>query len=127
MNKSTKIIVEVALAVVAVVIAWLLIASIQKPVRFNEEVAARSKVGIQRLKDIRTLQEAFKSSYGHFSPTVDSLKMFYETGEMDIVMQIGSADDSLAMANTEAIKKANKKLKPHQITEKLVEALETLH
>ena len=41
---------------------------------------------------------------------------------MDIVMQIGSHDDSIAVANTDAIKKANKKLKPEQITEKLKEA-----
>ena len=65
---------------------------------------------------------AFKSVNGRFSPSVDSLKMFYETGKMDIVMQIGSNDDSVAVANTEAIKKANKKLKPAEITAKLQEA-----
>ena len=122
MNKAVKIILEVVLGLLVVFIAWRFVASIQKPVKFNEEVATRSKVGIQRLKDIRTLQEAFKSVNGRFSPTVDSLKMFYESGQMDIVMQIGSHDDSIAVANTEAIKKANKKLKPEQITEKLKEA-----
>ena len=124
MNKSVKILLEIVLGVVIVGVAWALIASIQKPVKFNEEVATRSKVGIQRLKDIRTLQEAFKSVNGRFSPTVDSLKLFYEEGKMDIVMQIGSHDDSLAVANTEAIKKANKRLKPDQLTAKLQEAYE---
>ena len=122
MNKTLKIVLEILLGAAIVALAWALVASIQKPVKFNEEVAARSKVGIQRLKDIRTLQEAFKASYGHFSPTVDSLKLFYETGKMDIVMQIGSMDDSLAVVNTEAIKKANRKLKPEQVLEKLQEA-----
>ena len=122
MNKALKIVIEILLACAIVGVAWALIASIQKPVKFNEEVAARSKVGIQRLKDIRTLQEAFKSSYGRFSPTVDSLKLFYETGKMDIVMQIGSNDDSLAVVNTEAIKKANRKLKGAELTAKLQEA-----
>ncbi|MBR6306211.1 MAG: hypothetical protein IKR38_05470 [Bacteroidales bacterium] len=124
MNKAVKILIEVLLGLIIAGLAWAFIASIQKPVKFNEEVKAREKVGIQRLKDIRTLQEAFKSVNGRFSPTVDSLKLFYEQGQMDIVMQIGSNDDSLAVVNTEAIKKANRRLKPDQITAKLQEAYE---
>ncbi|MBQ9654314.1 MAG: hypothetical protein IJV32_08885 [Bacteroidales bacterium] len=124
MNKTVKILLEVVLGLLIVGGAWLFISSIQKPVRFNEEVASRSKVAIQRLKDIRTLQEAFKSVNGRFSPTVDSLKLFYEQGQMDIIMQIGSNDDSLAVVNTEAIKKANRRLKGEQLTAKLQEAYE---
>ena len=122
MNKSVKIILEVILAALICLLTWLTVKSIQKPVNFKNELKARSQVGIQRLKDIRTLQVAFKSVNGRFSPTLDSLKMFYENGQMDIIMQIGSHDDSVAVANTDAIKKANKKLKPEEITEKLKEA-----
>ena len=124
MNKSVKIALEIALGALICLLVWLTVKSVQKPVHFNKEVAARSQVAIQRLKDIRTLQEAFKSVNGRFSPTVDSLKMFYESGNMEIVMQIGSMDDSLAVANTEAIKKANKKLKPAEMTAKLAAAYE---
>ena len=123
MNKSVKIAVECALGALIVLLVWLTVKSVQKPVEFNKEVAARSQVGIQRLKDIRTLQVAFKSENGRFSPTMDSLKMFYESGKMAIVMQIGSMDDSVAVANTEAIKKAaGKKAKPDEILAKLQEA-----
>lgn len=123
MNKSVKIAVECALAALIVLLVWLTVKSVQKPVKFNKEVAARSQVAIQRLKDIRTLQVAFKSETGRFSPTMDSLKMFYESGKMAIVMQIGSMDDSLAVANTEAIKKAaGKKATKEQILEQLQEA-----
>jgi hypothetical protein len=122
MNKGLKIGLEILLAAIICLLVWLTVKSVQKPVEFNKAVASRSQVAIQRLKDIRTLQVAFKSVNGRFSPTVDSLKMFYETGKMDIIMQIGSNDDSLAVANTDAIKKANRKLKPEQITEKLKEA-----
>lgn len=122
MNKGLKIGLEILLAVIICLLAWLTVKSVQKPVKFNQELKARSDVAIQRLKDIRTLQVAFKSVNGRFSPSVDSLKMFYETGKMDIVMQIGSNDDSVAVANTEAIKKANKKLKPAEMTAKLQEA-----
>ncbi|MBR3989940.1 MAG: hypothetical protein IKI85_05290 [Bacteroidales bacterium] len=122
MNKSVKIACEVVLGALIVLLVWLTVKSVQKPVQFNKEVAARSQVAIQRLKDIRTLQEAYKSVNGRFSSTVDTLKLFYENGKMDIVMQIGSLDDSLAVANTEAIKKANKKLKPAEMTAKLAAA-----
>ncbi len=123
MNKSVKIAVECALGALIVLLVWLTVKSVQKPVEFNKEVAARSQVGIQRLKDIRTLQVAFKSENGRFSPTMDSLKMFYESGKMAVVMQIGSLDDSVAVANTEAIKKAaGKKAKPDEILAKLQEA-----
>ena len=124
MNKSVKIALEVVLAAIIVLLVWLTVKSIQKPVKFNNEVAARSQVAIQRLKDIRTLQVAFKSENGRFSPTVDSLKLFYEEGKMNIIMQIGSNDDSIAVANTEAIKKANRRLKPAELTAKLQEAYE---
>ena len=122
MNKSVKIALECALAALIVLLAWLTVKSVQKPVEFKKEVAARSQVAIQRLKDIRTLQVAFKGENGRFSPTMDSLKMFYESGKMAIVMQIGSMDDSLAVANTEAIKKANKKLKAGEVLVKRQEA-----
>ena len=122
MSKPIKILIEVVLAALICLLVWAIVKSVQKPVEFNNAVAARSQVAIQRLKDIRTLQVAYKSVNGRFSPTIDSLKLFYETGKMDIVMQIGSHDDSIAVANTEAIKKANKKLKPDQMTAKLQEA-----
>ncbi len=112
MNKGLKIGLEILLAAIICLLVWLTVKSVQKPVEFNKAVASRSQVAIQRLKDIRTLQVAFKSVNGRFSPTVDSLKMFYETGKMDIIMQIGSNDDSLAVANTDAIKKAVQKANP---------------
>ena len=122
MNKAVKILVEIALFVAAVGLVVAIVRSVMEPVNFNKQTAFRSEQAVQNLKDIRTLQVAFKSENGRFSPTMDSLKMFYEAGKMSVVMQIGSMDDSVAVANTEAIKKANKKLKPEQMLEKLQEA-----
>jgi hypothetical protein len=86
------------------------VTSILKPVNFNKETARRTEVGVQRLKDIRTLQVAYKSVNNKFCSTVDSLKDFYLNGQMEVVMQVGSQDDSLAVAHTEAVKKANRKI-----------------
>ena len=122
MNKATKIIIEIALLALICGLVYVLYSNIMKPVNFNKEKETRQAVAVQRLKDIRTLQVAFKSVTGKFNSSIDSLKQFYEGGQMEIVMQIGSMDDSLAVTNTEAIKNANKKLKPEQLTEKLQEA-----
>ena len=122
MNKGTKIIIEIALLALICGLVYVLYSNIMKPVNFNKEKETRQAVAVQRLKDIRTLQVAFKSVTGKFNSSIDSLKQFYEGGQMEIVMQIGSMDDSLAVMNTEAIKKANKKLKPEQLTAKLQEA-----
>ena len=117
MNKALKIVVEILLALVAVGLVYLIYASVMKPVKFNREKAHRTEVAVQRLKDIRTLEVAFKGVNGHFTDDIDSLKQFYNEGKMDIVMQIGSHDDSLAVANTAAIKKKNRKITNEELME----------
>jgi hypothetical protein len=122
MNKLVKIIVEILLAAAAVGCVYGIYRSIMKPVNFNKEKARRQEVAVQRLKDIRTLEVAFKGVNNRFTADIDSLINFYNTGKMDIIMQIGSSDDSLAMANTDRIKKENKKLDKNQMNQKLLEA-----
>ena len=63
------------------------------------------------LKDIRDLQVAYKGVNDRFTASFDTLKQFYKTGEMVVLMQIGSKDDSLAMAHTAEVKKAAKRVK----------------
>ena len=69
------------------------------------------------MKDLRTLQEAFKSVNGHFTASSDSLVDFYKNGKMEVIMQIGSNDDSLAVANTEKLKKSRRGITPEQMYE----------
>ncbi len=108
MNKTLKTILEVILFLGIIGLVFAIYSSIMKPVNFDKQTEQRSKVAIQRLKDIRTLQVAFKSINGKFTADVDSLKDFYENGKMKIIMQVGSEDDSLAVAHTAAVKKASK-------------------
>lgn len=110
MNKAVKTIVSILLLFVIAGLAYMIVRSIQEPVKFDKAVKARETVGIQRMKDIRDLQVAYKSVNGKFCSTIDSLITFYNTGKMEVLMQVGSNDDSLAVAHTDAIKKANKKI-----------------
>lgn len=88
-----------------VVLAYLLVDSISQPVKFNKEKAAREQVGIERLKDIRTLQDAYKSVHGKYTDCFDSLKTFYLAEDIVVKLQIGSRDDSASVAHTKAIRK----------------------
>ena len=105
-----KLLTLIVLPVAIVGLVYVIVDSIMQPVEFNKQKDYRESVAVQRLKDIRTLQVAFKGVNNRFSPTVDSLKDFYLNGQMSVIMQVGSQDDSLAVAHTEAVKKANKKI-----------------
>ena len=122
MKKSVKIILEIVLFLLCVLLVDLIVKSIMKPVNFNKQKAYRESVAIQRLKDIRTLQVAFKSVNGKFTSTVDSLADFYNNGKMGIVMQVGSLDDSLAVAHTEKVKRSSRKKMTGEDFLKLYEA-----
>ena len=121
MNKTLKIVVEILLALAAVGCVYGIYRSIMKPVNFNKEKARRQEVAVQRLKDIRTLEVAFKGVHNRFTDSIDSLKMFYNEGKMDIIMQVGSNDDSLAVAKTARLKKEFKKLSKEEQNAKFME------
>lgn len=98
------------LPIVILALAYLIYSSIMKPVRFDREADARKQVAVERLKDIRTIQAVYKSAKGYYAPKMDTLIDFYNNGSIKVVMQVGSMDDSVAVAHTEAVKKANKKI-----------------
>ena len=118
--KIVKIILT-ALVLPAAILAlvYLNFESIAEPVRFDDAKASRESVAIQRLKDIRTLQEAHKNVTGRYASQMDSLQLFYNEGAMTVVLQIGNQDDSVAKANTDNLVK---KLKARGVKDKDMQA-----
>ena len=112
-----KIFTFIILPLVIVALVYAIWNSVQAPVQFQKDTKARETIAIQRLKDIRTLQDAFKGAHGHFTASIDSLVNFYHNDSIKINKQIGSMDDSAAVANTEALKKKNKKITNAQLLE----------
>ena len=96
-------------------LTYALVASIMEPVHFEKHREYRKGIAVQRLKDIRELQVAYKNVNGKYTADVDSLIMFYKDGKMKVVMQIGSQDDSVAVANTKALKKRKPRIKPEEM------------
>lgn len=118
MNGIVKKIVSVLLLFVIAGLVYVIVQSVMQPVNFNKQMEYRKGVGVQRMKDLRTLQEAYKSVYGRFSQSADTLADFYKNGQMEVLMQIGSNDDSAAVANTEKLKRTFRgKLTPEKMYE----------
>ena len=103
-----KLFTLVILPLIIILLGYLIVKGVMKPIKFNEERAAREAVAIQKLKDIRELQVAYKNKYGKFASSLDTLADFYKNDKMIINMQIGSVNDSVMVAHTDAVKKANK-------------------
>lgn len=90
-----KTVIQVVLAAAIIALGYLLWESIQKPIRFNKEKNRIESATIQRLKDIRTAQLAFRSEFGQFTGDFDSLIIFLKTDSFSVVQAIGSVPDSL--------------------------------
>ena len=116
-----KVLTYLILPLIIVGLTVAIVRSVMEPVDFNKHKAYRESVAIQRLKDIRDLQVAYKNVNGRYASTLDSLKLFYNEGKMKITMQVGSKDDSLAMAHTDQIKKKYRYLKGEKLNAKLNE------
>ncbi len=116
-----KVLTYLILPAVIVGLTYLLVQSVMEPVNFNKHRDYRSEIAIQRLKDIRDLQVAYKNVNARYASTIDSLIMFYNDGKMKITLQVGSKDDSVAMAHTDLIKKRYRNLKKEKLNQKLYE------
>ena len=99
-----KKVIQIVLAILIVVLAYLLWESIQAPIRFNKAKDQRYAATIQRLKDIRTAQLAYKDEYGKFTASFDTLINFVKYDSMKLVKAEGSiSDELLAQGWTEEI------------------------
>lgn len=99
--------IKIVLALAIILLGYLLIESIMKPIRFNKEREKRETATISRLEDIRTAQVAFKDKYGRYTGNFDSLINFVKYDSFPVVRAIGSIPDSLyleGMTEEEAIK-----------------------
>jgi len=96
-----KNVIQIALAIIILVLGYVLYESIQKPIRFNKVKDYRYDLTIENLKEIRTCQVAYKSMHGKYTGSFDTLIDFVKNGKFKVVMQIGSYDDSAAVARGE--------------------------
>lgn len=79
--------IRIALWVVVIGLSYALYTAIMNPIRFNKEKKHRSADVIERLKDIRKAQIAFKEVNHYYASSFDELIPMIDTGEFTIVQR----------------------------------------
>jgi len=88
-------IVKIVLFVAIVVLGYMLVESIMNPIRFNKERDIREDAIKERLIDIRTAQVAFKSKFGRYTGSFDTLIDFVENDSFPLIYREGSLTDEM--------------------------------
>lgn len=94
-SKPISLGIGAVLIVLTVWVGYLDFKSIKDPIDFNNEKIRRYKHIVQRLKDLRTAQLAYKSENGVYCNSLDTLLMFVKQDSFTVVKAIGFVPDSL--------------------------------
>ena len=97
-----KILRQIILLVAIGALVWWLYSLFNTPLEFERIRKEREAKVVERLKDIRTAQRAYRNKYLKFTPSFDSLIAFVKYDSLTFEHAIGSADDSLAVAQGRA-------------------------
>jgi hypothetical protein len=93
-----KTVLQVSLLIVALVLSYLIYSSIKKPIDFEKAKKARYEVTVEKLKDIRKAQLAYKEVYGKFTGSWDTLINFVMNESVINVRKVGELNDSMVEA-----------------------------
>lgn len=93
--KALNIVIKLVLFAAIIILAYYIVVGIQKPIEFEEERRHRFDRNIERLRDIRTAQNAYREATGIFTPSFDTLIDFINTGNIRVIRAIGFVPDTL--------------------------------
>ena len=83
--------IKAALYVISVALAYLIYLSVMAPITFNKNREERFSMVIEKLKDIRDAQVAYRTVNGQFANDFESLINFIDTGVYTITQQKDSS------------------------------------
>ncbi len=86
--------IKIILAAVIILLGFLLFRSINKPVKFENNLTTRGEAIVAKLKDIRTAENLFRYQYGRYTSSFDSLKEFVKFGKIPEVKMIPDPNDT---------------------------------
>ncbi len=101
-----KKIAQIILALLIVGLVYWIYVQISTPIQFENELKNKKALVIERIKDIRTAERAFKTKYQRFTADFDTLASFILTDTLELERKIVDEDDSVAMA---MLKKSGRK------------------
>jgi len=86
-----KSILQIVLWIVCIVLGYMIYKSVTGPIEFDKIKKERFAEVIDRLKDIRNAQDAYKTVNGRFANNFESLVAFVDTGKYTITQQRDSS------------------------------------
>lgn len=95
-KKKLQRILTIVLVLACVLFAYFNYKSINDKIAYLDDRARFAEKVVQRMKDVRTAQEAFYDAKGTYSNNWDSLIYFVKNGQVPIYKSIGSIPDSVA-------------------------------
>ncbi|MGV8137612.1 MAG: hypothetical protein AB2L20_20540 [Mangrovibacterium sp.] len=93
-----KTAIQIVLIAIAVIFAFLVFKSIEDPIEFEKAKKERYDATIQKLKDIRKAESAYKDVYGHYTGSWDTLINFVKHDSLRLIRRIGMLTDSMIEA-----------------------------
>lgn len=90
-----KSVINILLAATVIILAFLLYESIMDPIRFNKERDIRETAVKEKLIDIRSAQVLFRSKYGRYTGSFDTLVNFIKYDSLPIVFRKGQVTDQM--------------------------------
>lgn len=94
-SKPISLGIGAVLIALTVWIGYMDFKSIKDPIDFNNEKIRRYTHVVQRLKDLRTAQLAYKTEKGVYANSLDTLLMFVKQDSFRVVKAVGFVPDSL--------------------------------
>ena len=86
-----KSILQIVLWIVCIVLGYMIYKSVTGPIEFDKIKKERFAEVIDRLKDIRNAQDAYKTVNGRYANNFESLVAFVDTGKYTITQQRDSS------------------------------------
>ncbi len=105
MNKNLKLGIEIALAVVIVVLVYAVYHTVNVDIEFGEEKAKRQAAVIEKLQDARELQFAYEAKYNKYADSWEELIRFAKQDSLEFTYTEGDMEDSAAVAEGRAFQK----------------------
>ena len=94
MKKGLSIVINVILFAVICLLAWMVVKSIQAPIKFNKEQKMRETQVVERLIDIRNAEVLYKNANNKYTDNFDTLIDFCKNAEIAIVNIIPDPTDT---------------------------------
>ena len=89
-----KKVIQPILIILIIVLGYLVVESIMRPIRFQRLVDTREEAVINKLIDIREAQKAYKDVYKRYTGSFDTLEMFLKNDSFTVTKAIGTIPES---------------------------------